>query len=697
MKRFLLLSMLFLASGLFSPTASAQINWLGTTDNTWTTTTNWQGGVVPTSTDVARWNSASTVNLNVTLGGTAQSIAGLIVANPTGTVSIGGTAGLTLGASGIDMTAATQNLTITTGVVLANTAQTWNVASGRVLTLGGVVSGGGAATTLSITGGGSVDLGSVNSFTTASSAGSITIDGATVRILAGGNVLGNNANRLTMTNGAILDRTTASGDNRMLDNTSGIINLSGAIVRRSSATAGALILGTSSFSNVMTITGGSTTVFANLASGGEVIIDSRAVINNGATLELNAISGQNSRFGGSQSITINAGGAINVTGAGNTQFGGGAARQLIGEGSSTSGLESTVRFQNTGTDAHNGSSTMAVNGTGTMGLRFEGTDAKLGFNSATPGPNWLAQSRINSLTGSGGTLTIALSNTSATTQLIERGPSVASNVRLGLDRATGAGNITYTVNGTSGTNVGNWGGLVVKGDANGAGVTVNLAQNLTFAGTAKPVDVLGGTLNINGTLSGVSAITATGGLVGGTGTYSANATFTNATLRGDSGTGTADLNIAGGTTTLNAGTTGATLFTQLLTSGGAITDNSKLLLSGASTDLKFDGLGGANKFNIVLGNDAGLTNGTPYTIILATANAGTNFLRNTSGTDAFLLMDFTLSSGTGAWPSFTDVTLLRNGNNLELTFTPVPEPGFLIGTSLLGMAVIGMVRRRLVS
>lgn len=107
--------------------------------------TSWVGGVVPTATDVAVWDAGSSGSNTL---GADLSFGGLKVLSPGGAVTISGANVLTLGAFGIDLSAATQNLTIqptpstTTGITIG-AAQTWNVGTGRLLQ---VANGSGAIT-----------------------------------------------------------------------------------------------------------------------------------------------------------------------------------------------------------------------------------------------------------------------------------------------------------------------------------------------------------------------------------------------------------------------------------------------------------------------------------------------------------------------------------------------------------------------
>ncbi|MFD0895026.1 autotransporter-associated beta strand repeat-containing protein [Luteolibacter ambystomatis] len=127
---------LFTSLILLSLSAHADV-WIGGTAS-WNTDANWQDGTKPTSGDGVIFNSSSTANLSTTLDA-AFSITGLTLASPTGAVTIAnGTSGsLTIGSGGIDMSAATQNLTFSftaNSLVALGANQTWNVASGRSLT-----------------------------------------------------------------------------------------------------------------------------------------------------------------------------------------------------------------------------------------------------------------------------------------------------------------------------------------------------------------------------------------------------------------------------------------------------------------------------------------------------------------------------------------------------------------------------------
>jgi autotransporter-associated beta strand protein len=140
---------------LASPALAAPVSWSGAADSLWNTPGNWVGGSVPTAADVAVFDLSSTANLSTQVGA-PLSIGGVQVATPAGPVGIGGPDALTLGASGINLATATQDLAITAPLVLA-ASQPWNVAAGRTLTVSGGVSRTGPVFITS-TGAGTVDL-----------------------------------------------------------------------------------------------------------------------------------------------------------------------------------------------------------------------------------------------------------------------------------------------------------------------------------------------------------------------------------------------------------------------------------------------------------------------------------------------------------------------------------------------------------
>src|SRR5947208_524259 len=126
---FTCLALLVSVAGLRAGTISKNNN----TENL-NLTTSWLGGVVPGALDVAKWDSTVTSANSVALGAD-MSWGGIIVSNPSGAVTITAGNTLTIGNNGIDLSGASQNLTISSGLTLGPGAQTWGVNNGITLTI----------------------------------------------------------------------------------------------------------------------------------------------------------------------------------------------------------------------------------------------------------------------------------------------------------------------------------------------------------------------------------------------------------------------------------------------------------------------------------------------------------------------------------------------------------------------------------
>ncbi len=130
------------------PSAPSAFTWKGTTNNSWTTATNWHGGVVPGASDVAIFDNNCSTNCSPT---SIANVGGInIRCSFTGTINTG-TSSVTVGASGITQAGGTFSLgtaSFTTGLVnlsggVFNAGNaTWQVGQGGWTQSGGTFNGG---------------------------------------------------------------------------------------------------------------------------------------------------------------------------------------------------------------------------------------------------------------------------------------------------------------------------------------------------------------------------------------------------------------------------------------------------------------------------------------------------------------------------------------------------------------------------
>ena len=151
---------------------------------------SWIGGLPPTTNNTARWES-TVIAPNSTLLGADIGWNGLQVFNPGGPVTINGANILTLGAGGIDMSIASQNLTLNHNISLGST-QSWNVTNSRILAVNGAVTGTGD---LNKDGFGTLVLGGIDTFT-----GQLNLNGGLLALTNGSAVP--DASTVTLANAA---------------------------------------------------------------------------------------------------------------------------------------------------------------------------------------------------------------------------------------------------------------------------------------------------------------------------------------------------------------------------------------------------------------------------------------------------------------------------------------------------------------
>ena len=460
------------------------------------------GGVAPGSIDTAKWDN-TVAAANITVLGVDTSWAEIQIVSPGGLVTINAGNTLTLGgnAPAIDMSAATQDLTLNCALALG-AANIWDVATTRILTLGGAVSG---SFNVTKQGAGTAILSAANSYT-----GINAINGGTLT-LSGSGTLGNTANNLTLSGG-------------QLD------------LGASSQTAGAVSL-TAAAASGDTIKNGSLTGTSYAASSttGTAIISASLLANGAAGFAKSGagsvtLSGNNT-YTGATAINV---GTLNIqnvnalgTTAGNTTVANGATLQLQGGFSFAaeplslaSGSSATVILQNVSGDHI---------WNGTIGTSGSGATARIASDSGT-------LTLADTVTGNSASTQVVLQgdgNVLVSGKITGSSPVTAGATGTGTRTLSNTANdftgkVTATGGKLSFTSIKNVGGgasaLGAPADATAGTIAVGslaIAGNLTYTGSGDNSDRV---LNLLGTIGGAtidqsgasgllkftSALTATG-------------------------------------------------------------------------------------------------------------------------------------------------------------------------------------------
>ncbi|WP_038168961.1 autotransporter-associated beta strand repeat-containing protein [Verrucomicrobium sp. BvORR106] len=177
-------------------------------------TGSWTGGVVPTAADIAQWtNAVAAGNATVNTGGNVT-FGQIKIVDPGATVNIGGGNTITLaGISGvgIDLTTATQDLILGPALTLSG-SQSWELASGRTLTIAGAVANG--ANTLAINGAGNLITSNNLTISAVSSlSGTVTVRSGTLTLTGAGTLA--NVSGLTVNSGTFVNGDNTAATNRI--------------------------------------------------------------------------------------------------------------------------------------------------------------------------------------------------------------------------------------------------------------------------------------------------------------------------------------------------------------------------------------------------------------------------------------------------------------------------------------------------
>lgn len=492
--------------------------------------TSWALGVAPGSNDVALWESTVT-GANSSVLGANLTWSGIRITNPGGAVTIGAGNTLTLGTSGIDMSAASQGVTIATLASLTNTAQTWN-AGNQALNITSFTRATGSTVNLITSGGGSINIASgtasaaLGGYAVLNSSDYAALDASKNVVAAtyanyslGGNLSGTAPGYVGILNvtGTTAGATQAWRQSNALNVSSGVrfgqnntqntrwtvdTSTGGRVLTTPSILVGSAVTQNIEFNGAGGVRASS--------SGGELILQNFGSGNLIFNTTINANGTSSLTKSGTGTVSIaSASGYTGVTriNQGTFQLGNGGA---VGSVGSTSIVNSgNLAFNRT--DVF--SAGYAISGDGSVTQSGSGTVSLTGSNTYTGATNFNAGTvSFNSLSnfGNGTVLNFnggALSWNGVTTDISSRTVTIAAG---GATLNTNGNNVTLA------NTIGNSG----AGGLTKAGAGILTLNGANYAGATS---VTGGTLVANGSISGGAAVSL-GGTLGGIGTYSGTIT-----------------------------------------------------------------------------------------------------------------------------------------------------------------------------
>jgi autotransporter-associated beta strand protein len=597
----------------------------------------WTGNATPTATDVGVWNNAVQINNAVALGADTN-WAGVQILDPALPITISAGNKLTLGASGVNMSLATNSLTLSCSLGLG-ASQTWNVTNGLTLTAAGAISGSGPLT---------LNTGGNN----------------------GGSVIFSVAN--TYTAGTLINGGVAQPNAITSFGTGAVTNNGGILLLSVFPNAGIMV-------NAFTVTG--TTMIDMFNRSVSDVLDGSWSGNGTILITNDTASGSTLTFGGASG-----GNMANFTGS-----------IIVVTNASGTASAGTLRFNNGGSQVNTGNSAMSVNlGTNStvrLGNRDGGTTS---IGELTGGPG----TQVLGPTGAAGTETwsIGAKNTSVTfagSFVNNAANEIAALTKVGNGTLTLTGTNTGTSTGPTGATTisagtlqigdGNADGTLLAGAvANSAALVFNrpdsytVSNNISGSGTVTIIG--GGTNTYMGTNSssgttiislgdlvlGASGLMSCPISVASAGTFdiSQNPTFTlNQTLSG-SGTVTGLVTAVGGS--INPGGSGIAGTLTLL---GGLTESGNI-----NNQLSLSAVGNTNDLINVVGN---LTLSGTNIITLSHFGGGAI----PSGTYPLIAYSGTLS---GDVTNFTVIAVGVTGILTNLTTTTPPEIAVVISPTARG-------------
>ena len=635
------------------------IGWSGgaNPNGNWSGGTNWAGNTAPTNgANLLFSGSTQAVNTNDYL-----TSAGWVQLNPGAAFTVGGNA-LTIAGG---LTNAAQNNFWNAPVVLGAN-QNFDVASNTSLTAGGAVSGG---FRLTKTGAGTLILTGTNTYTgpTTISAGTLLVSGAGT--LGTGTYAGNLTNNSAFIYGSSATDTLTgviSGPGTLEQQGMGNLTLGGA----NTYTGGTAIdsgstlvigpggsLGAGNYTNVISGGGG----FTYNGTGTQILSRSNTftgnlTVNSGTLSATAGTLGGYTALGQNNTVTVNAGGTLNVGGVDGTANQLGASE----ENTLTVNTGGAVNFALTGSSPQDGCylGTLNLNG-GTVasstgaGPRWgythpSGVINVTGSNSIISAPMWLANTTGKSLTvnaatnltisgvmadypgyaglpfikAGAGTLTLSVADTYT-------GPTTIAGGTLAL---TGSGRIAGSAAIVVATNA------LLDGSGMSSPFTLGSAQTLT-AGSPNGQPTV---TNINGNYTSGGTNNIAGSGTNGVLTINGNLGLTGGVLVYDFGAGADQIALSGAGRTLSLGGV-TTIQANLGLNNGVYTliTNFSSLAAGSVANLAFSG-------TVVRGGTAALAAAAPAVTLTVSGGAAANLVwQGTNGLTWNTAVTNWLNSGTG--------------------------------------------------
>ncbi|MEI7912930.1 MAG: autotransporter-associated beta strand repeat-containing protein, partial [Verrucomicrobiota bacterium] len=636
--------------------------------------TSWVGGIAPSSTDLAIFDSTCTGPITSAIGWD-WAIKTLWINATGGDITINGTTGksMTVYDGGINMNSATHNLNLNGLSYVLGLGQTWGVAAGTTITAdASTVISGTVGCTFTKTGDGTLTLNGHNTFL-----GQLDIRAGTVNL---GHATDTLDDSITVYLGNAL-ATLAIGANS--DTVATVQGVSGASITGSTGTLSA----TSSFlfaGNTVTAKLGGA---ASVAIGGNSVLSAVNSYTGGTTIaQSKSLTFSNGSLGTTGAITVN--GEL-IWATGNTQD----------LSSRITATISGTKFNTNGNDvtfasALGGSTNVAITKTGDGTLTLNGSNAYTGGTTISAGTlkignvNALGTTLNGALISNGATLDVNGFNTGDSIYLYG-GTGVGANGALINSNTGTAATLSNSITLGGNTSLGGAGDLTLNGQVSNGYTSYRLTKvgtgtlTLGFANTTQvpatvstgtlkfgarmPVGAVtvssGATLEVNGyenagvTLSGTGingngALQNNGGAVnlswgvtlaanasiGGTGDYNCDGPISGAYVLTKTGTGTLTISsnnhydFTGGLT-VSAGTLTASGTGALGATTGALTVSNPNSAAGTAVVLNLSTTAGTTR---------GSLNGT-----LATPSSGTNTATINNGGQLFTVNQTTAGSYAG--------------------------------------------------